>query len=142
MPRRILQFDFAGAGRIVWRQKPASMPTPPPAPSRQPSRWLPWWGAAIIAAAGLASYWPTLGAPFLFDDIQGVTLNQSIRDLRHLDRVLLAPPPGTGVDSRPIVNLSLAVNYAISGQEVRGYRLTNVIIHVLGALALFGLVRR
>jgi protein O-mannosyl-transferase len=101
-----------------------------------------WLGAAVIVLAGFAVYAGTLDAPFVFDDIPGVTQNRSIRDLRDIGRVLLPPTEGAGVDSRPVVNLSLAVNYAVSGQEVRGYRLTNIAIHVLGALALFGLVRR
>lgn len=108
----------------------------------QPARWPIWLGAAVIILAGFGVYWPSLQAPFVFDDIPGVTQNRSIRDLSDIGRVLLPPAEGAGVDSRPIVNLSLAVNYAISGQDVRGYRLTNIAIHVLGALALFGLVRR
>lgn len=118
------------------------MPAPSPAHSGKPTRWLPWLGAAVIVVAGFLSYRGTLDAPFVFDDIPGVTQNRSIRDLRDIGRVLLPPAEGAGVDSRPIVNLSLALNYAVSGQDVRGYRLTNIAIHVLGALALFGLVRR
>jgi tetratricopeptide (TPR) repeat protein len=105
-------------------------------------RWQIWLGAAVITLAGFGVYAGSLGAPFMFDDIPGVTQNQSIRDLRDIGRVLLPPAEGAGIDSRPVVNLSLAVNFAISGQDVRGYRLTNIAIHVLGALALFGLVRR
>lgn len=105
-------------------------------------RWQIWLGAAVITLAGFGVYAGSLDAPFMFDDIPGVTQNQSIRDLRDIGRVLLPPAEGAGIDSRPVVNLSLAVNYAVSGQDVRGYRLTNIAIHVLGALALFGLVRR
>ncbi|HEX2862318.1 MAG TPA: tetratricopeptide repeat protein [Lacunisphaera sp.] len=57
-------------------------------------------------------------------------------------KVLLPPSEGAGIDSRPIVNLSLALNYAVSGLNPRGFRLTNVAGHLLAALALFGLVRR
>ena len=42
----------------------------------------------------------------------------------------------------PIVNLTFAINYAADGLEVRGYRLTNLAIHLLAAVTLFGLVRR
>lgn len=107
-----------------------------------PVQWQAWLAAAVIIMAGFGVYAGCLGAPFVFDDIPGVTQNQSIRSLRDIRRVLLPPAEGSGVDSRPLVNLSLAVNYAINGQDVRGYRLTNIAIHVLGGLALFGLVRR
>ena len=43
---------------------------------------------------------------------------------------------------RPVPNLSLAVNYAIGGLNVEGYHVVNLAIHILAALALFGLVRR
>jgi tetratricopeptide (TPR) repeat protein len=41
-----------------------------------------------------------------------------------------------------VVNLSLAVNYALGGLNVWGYHVVNLAIHLLGALALYGVVRR
>jgi hypothetical protein len=43
---------------------------------------------------------------------------------------------------RPILNLSLALNYALGGANVRGYHVFNLAIHVLAALTLMGIVRR
>jgi tetratricopeptide (TPR) repeat protein len=43
--------------------------------------------------------------------------------------------------SRPLLGLSLAVNYAISGREPWSYHLLNLLIHLVAALALFGVVR-
>ncbi len=55
----------------------------------------------------------------------------------------LSPPKlATGAGGRPIINLSLAVNYAIGGMDVRGYHLLNMMVHALSALVLFGLMRR
>ena len=66
--------------------------------------------------------------------------NPTIRDLRHA----LAPPTDRGltVNGRPLVNLSLALNYAFGGLAPRGYHIVNLTIHTLAALALFGLMRR
>src|SRR5262249_26552673 len=44
--------------------------------------------------------------------------------------------------SRPLVSLTLAINYAISGYEVWSYHLVNLLIHVGAGLTLFGIVRR
>jgi tetratricopeptide (TPR) repeat protein len=44
--------------------------------------------------------------------------------------------------NRPVVNLSFALNYAIHGESVWGYHATNLAIHLLAALTLFGIVRR
>ncbi|HXA79862.1 MAG TPA: tetratricopeptide repeat protein [Opitutaceae bacterium] len=43
---------------------------------------------------------------------------------------------------RPIVNLSLAVNYAFGGLDPWGYHALNLAIHMLAGLVLFGVVRR
>jgi protein O-mannosyl-transferase len=115
-------------------------PAPPLAAPRARA-WAGLWIAAIVLA-GFGVYFPSLGGPFLFDDIPAVVENESIRDLGQPARVLHPPAQGAGIDSRPVINLSLALNYAVGGLNPHGYRLANVAIHVLAALALFGLVRR
>lgn len=92
--------------------------------------------------AGVLCYIGSLDAPFVFDDLAGIVENNSIRDLGDPLRVLRPPSAGAGVDSRPVVNLSLALNHAAGGLNPWGYRATNVAIHVLAGLALFGLARR
>jgi tetratricopeptide (TPR) repeat protein len=44
--------------------------------------------------------------------------------------------------SRPLVGLSLGINYAISGFGTWSYHGFNLVIHILAALTLFGIVRR
>lgn len=97
---------------------------------------------ACIALAALAAYWNSLSVPFLFDDSSMIVENPTIRHLSDLGRVLAPPNTGSGVTGRPLINLSLAVNYALGGLAVGGYHATNLCVHVLAALALFGLVRR
>ena len=46
------------------------------------------------------------------------------------------------ITRRPVVNLTLAVNYAIGGLDVRGFHVGNLLIHLLAALTLYGIVRR
>lgn len=99
------------------------------------------WGGAIIACAVALVYWNCLQAPLLFDDAGAVVNNASIRHLWSWD-VLKPPSDGSTTTGRPIVNLSYALNYAISGLEVWSYHLVNVAIHALAALTLLGIVRR
>ena len=98
-------------------------------------------GAGLIVLAGLIAYSSGLSTPFLFDDETGIVRNQQIRQVWPLDDAL-SPPPETPVARRPLVNLTLAINYAFSGLEPRGYHATNLLIHLLVALTLFGVVRR
>ncbi len=102
-----------------------------------------WLAAGLLVALAAASYLNSLGSPFFFDDDASIRENASIRRLDQLGAVL-APPSaaGAGVAGRPVVNLSLAINYAVGGLEVRGYHLVNIALHALAALALFGLLRR
>jgi tetratricopeptide (TPR) repeat protein len=115
------------------------MTTPePPRPRRLAH---PGWTAAaalLIAAAALLAYRNTFGVPFVYDDLTAIPGNASIRHL-------WPPSPGpveTTVGGRPLANYSLALNYALSGTAVGTYHALNLAIHVLAALALFGLVRR
>ncbi|HUR56743.1 MAG TPA: tetratricopeptide repeat protein, partial [Opitutaceae bacterium] len=95
-----------------------------------------------LAVATVAVYLNTLSVPFFFDDDQSITDNQTIRRLWPLSEPLSPPHDGAGVENRPIVNLSLALNYAMGGLNPRVYHATNVLFHVGAALVLFGLVRR
>jgi tetratricopeptide (TPR) repeat protein len=102
------------------------------------------WGAIVlIVLAVLAAYRNSFSGPFIFDDIASIVDNPTIRRLWPVS-VPLWPPfsGGQTVGGRPILNLSLAVNYAWGGADVRGYHAVNLGIHILAALTLFGIVRR
>ena len=113
-----------------------------PSPARQ------WAGGrgkrtfllGCLCLAGLAAYANSLSGPMVFDDVSAILLNPQIRHLwPPLDA--LAPPRYTVLASRPLVNLSFAINYALGGFAVRGYHLVNLGLHILSALVLFGVIR-
>ncbi len=91
----------------------------------------------LLVIVGAGAYANSLGGPFVFDDIAGIEQNPSIRSLARA----LVPSDQQATAGRPVVNFSLAVNYAIHGLDVRGYHLLNIAIHVLAALVLFDIVR-
>jgi len=95
----------------------------------------------LILAAGIWAYHNSFAVPFLFDDHSSVEDNLTIRHLWPIWNVL-SPSPTTFVGGRPVVNLSLALNYALGGTRVWGYHALNLAIHVLAALTLYGIVRR
>ncbi|MCY2930737.1 MAG: tetratricopeptide repeat protein [Planctomycetota bacterium] len=101
-----------------------------------------WWCAALIVVAGVAAYHNSLRAPFVFDDDPSIVENPTIRRLWPPGPMLNPPAKGQAVQRRPVVNVSLAVNYAISGLSVWSYHATNVGLHLLAALTLLGIVRR
>ncbi len=99
-----------------------------------------WCGLALVAAA-IVVYAGSLSVPFFFDDVESITLNPHVRSLWPLTEALVTPDETT-VAGRPIVALSLAVNYALGGYDVAGYHVWNIACHGLVALLLFGVVRR
>jgi protein O-mannosyl-transferase len=103
--------------------------------------WLVPAAAALLVLAGVIAYANSLHGPFVYDDIPAIRRNPSIQSLWPLGPVLV-PPAGTTITHRPLLNLSLAVNYAVGGFDVLGYHLVNLSVHLLAALLLFGIVRR
>jgi uncharacterized protein HemY len=96
----------------------------------------------IIMCVGLYAYHNSLRGPFVFDDLRAVRDNPTIRRLWPPWQALSPPQADTTVSGRDVVNLSLAVNYALGGLNVWGYHVVNLAIHILGALVLYGVVRR
>jgi tetratricopeptide (TPR) repeat protein len=96
------------------------------------------WQPALIALAAAAAYAGSLNGPFVMDDVPSIASNQT---LRHLGTALF-PPVASTEGGRPVLNLSLAANYALSGNSVWSYHATNIAIHILAGLTLFGILVR
>ena len=94
-----------------------------------------------IILATLAVYSVSLAAPFIYDDRVWITGNPFIHHLGSLGRVLF-PPAGSMVGGRPLLSLSFALNYAVSGSSPWSYHLANLAIHGGAALLVLGIVRR
>ena len=106
------------------------------------SKSTPWLSGAVIALAVIAAYSTSLRTPFQYDDLSTVVENDSITRLSDLHRALSPPPNATPTSGRPLLNLSFAIDYAIVGLNVTGYHATNIALHLIAALLLFGIVRR
>ena len=91
----------------------------------------------LLALAALAAYHNSFSGPFIFDDAYSIVESP---DIRHLATTLRGDPWVN--PSRPLLRLSLWMNYALGGQEVRGYHVLNLLLHILAAWTLWGLSRR
>lgn len=107
------------------------------------SHKMAWVIPPLLVFFVFLAYSNTFGVPFIFDDIPSIVENESIKNIKNIRAVLL-PEIGGGVTAagRPMVNLSLAINHAISGGNVWSYHVVNLIIHVCSGLLLYGLTRR
>lgn len=96
--------------------------------------WAGPWVPLLVIAAATVAYAGSFDGVFVFDDHRYIINNPRIRDLSAVGTVLS--------HRRPVVDLSLAINYAVGGLEVRGFHAINLLIHIFAALTLYGLVRR
>ncbi len=89
----------------------------------------------VIVAAGLLYYCNSLSGQLFFDDFPHLSDTPRLHHLLPIWKYLAHT-------SRPVVDLSLALNFALGGLEVAGYHLVNLIIHIGAGLVLFGIIRR
>lgn len=95
-----------------------------------------WPEALAVVAIPLlvaAIYGRALFAPFFFDDANTVLLNPTVQGPPSL-RAMLG---GT----RPLLNLSYAGTFRLSGRSPWGHRLGNIVLHAANALLLYAWLR-
>jgi len=85
----------------------------------------------VIVAAGVIAYSNSFSTAFIFDDAHVIVGRP---DLRHI-----LPLEWRG---RIVADLTFRINYALGGLNVADYHATNLAIHVIAGLLLFGIVRR
>jgi tetratricopeptide (TPR) repeat protein len=95
-----------------------------------------------IALAAILAYSNSFSGAFVFDDDASIAENPTIRSLWPIWAPFVPPNHGETVTGRPMLNFTLAVNYAMSGTKTWSYHAGNLLIHIGAALMLFGIVRR
>jgi len=101
--------------------------------------------ATLLLVASVLVHWPLGVAEFALDDYDFIQVNASIRSLSGAWSSLLAsfPPdqPERGL-YRPLTNLSYALDYALTGDDARGYHRTNVALYLAVVLLVYRLALR
>ena len=93
----------------------------------------------IIALIGFLAYSNTFHAPFVFDDLYHIKNNQTIKDLHSF---LFQPDSRQQYNSHRFIGyLSFALNYHFGGDDVKGFHLTNLFIHIVNAFLVYFLVK-
>ena len=117
-------------------------------PHEHPRSAHPWYRSAVflgllLILATTLLYSNTLHGKFLYDDYGDILDNPSIRQLWPLKDVFFGNLHGKQyLLNRPIPNLTFAINHAIGGLNPFSYHVTNILIHQLAGLSLFGIARR
>jgi tetratricopeptide (TPR) repeat protein len=90
----------------------------------------------------VATYSNSFHASWHLDDGPNITENRQVRirslSWAEIKKTLFSTPSSTNIEFfRPLSRLSLAFNYYISGDEVFGYHIANVAIHILASIFLY-----
>ena len=108
-------------------------------------------GPVMVVVLAALSFVLSLGNSFVFDDATMIQENPMIRDLRNLPEMLSTDYWGTlgrpdlfagTLLYRPLVIVSLAVNYAVGGLHPVGYHLLNILLHMGVSLAVYCVARQ
>ena len=98
-------------------------------------------GLGLIAAT-LVVYAPAARFDFIsWDDPEYVTQNAHVREGLSVDGVIWAFTTGDRENWHPLVGLSHMLDCDLYGLDPGGHHLTNIVVHVLNALVLFGLLQ-
>ena len=99
----------------------------------QPARLTIWdflaCGGAVLLA--VIVYLNALHNPFVYDDQRLIFANASIEHLWDLRAIVLHEV------TRPVVNLTYAIDYAFWGRNPFGYHLTNLLLHLLNIVLVY-----
>jgi tetratricopeptide (TPR) repeat protein len=92
----------------------------------------------VFSVTGFLLYSNTFNSPFVFDDIAKIKENPDIR-LTHINlkKIFDAGFGKSSPQSRPLGNLTFALNYFFHQYNVTGYHVVNVSIHILSAFFLY-----
>jgi tetratricopeptide (TPR) repeat protein len=128
---------MSGRKRSRERPRPVGAAPAATAPAAQPAAPAePWWlrrAPLVAATVAFLVYAPSIAGAFLYDDGNLIVRNPFIRDLHQLRAILSYEP------SRPLLNLSWALNYAVGGVAPWHYHLVNVLVHAGNAALLASL---
>ncbi|WP_350016809.1 hypothetical protein ABNK63_04450 [Rhodanobacter sp. IGA1.0] len=102
----------------------------------------PWILVLALVVTTLV-YWPGLHGGWLFDDYPNIVDNPGVQpvdaSISSLVRAALSSPASEF--KRPLASLSFAANYFASGLDPYGWKLTNLIIHLMNGVLIFLLAR-
>lgn len=104
---------------------------PQQSPSQMGARF---WFPLLLIAATIVVYLNSFDGVLVLDDQRYIADNPRVHQLWPVWPLLAR--------RRPVVDISLAVNYTLSELNLFSYHAFNLAVHIVAALTLFGIVRR
>jgi len=92
-----------------------------------------WFIISLFIIITSIVYSNSFTVPFQFDDDQQILLRESNHSLHNFSNLSY----WLNVNNRPVSTFTLVLNYVLHGENVFGYHLVNLIIHLLSGIILF-----
>ena len=103
--------------------------------SKLPANTNTYWMIGVALLFTLIAYIPSFTADFVsWDDGDYVTSNTMIRSFSNFNDFFTTPVQG---NYHPLTMMSLALNYAISGDNAWSYHVLNVLLHLLNVFLVY-----
>jgi protein O-mannosyl-transferase len=111
-----------------------------PASVERAPAWNVIGAAILIVLFALFAYANSFAGVFVLDDEPAIARNENLREFPSLKS--LEAPHDTTLSGRPVATLTFAVDTSLRGGTLVAYHQTNLTIHIVASLLLFGIVRR
>jgi tetratricopeptide (TPR) repeat protein len=96
-------------------------------------------GVVIILVAIIIAYLPSLSGGFMLDDDTLITANKLIKASDGLCRFWCSTEPA---DYWPMTNTTFWIEWRLWGMNSTGYRITNLIMHIIESLSIWLILRK
>ncbi|MCA9094985.1 MAG: hypothetical protein KDA68_15975, partial [Planctomycetaceae bacterium] len=114
----------------------------PTAKNSGKDRQLRLLAAVIVAGGALIAYWPSFAGKFFLDDDAAIIANPHLHQLVPIWPLLNPPGWMATLAGRPLLSLSLALNWAWGGDSVLGYHVVNFAIHAAAGVLVWLILQR
>ena len=96
----------------------------------------------LFAVLTCLIYSNTLSVPFYLDDFHNIGENDAVKINSLSGPILWRAITESPIITRPVANLSFALNYLTSGDSKQGFHIINILIHFLTGILLFFFLRK
>src|SRR5436190_12795523 len=88
----------------------------------------------LVCAVGIGTYWNSFDVPLVFDDILTIQRNAGVQFGDYLNL--------TNIFGRSVLYFTFALNYYFGGQNVWGYHLINLLLHLTNGILVYFIGRQ
>ena len=90
----------------------------------------------LLSLSGVVLFFSTLQAPFLYDDSHSIIDNPYIKEISEFQEVIGIQ----NIFNRSILLLTFSLNYSIGEENVFGYHLFNIFLHICVGIIIYFLI--